>query len=97
MMSFAAKNRRRGQRQREKRDERDAGDAVSFKTVSGRADGIARVVAGAIGDDAGVFWIIFGQVENNFIRSEPMSAIFVKMPPPILKTLAPSDSPIAKR
>ena len=31
-----------------------------------------------------------------FMRSEPMSAIFVKMPPQILRTLAPSDSPMAK-
>jgi hypothetical protein len=63
---FAAKNRRRGQREREKGDERDARHAVSFKTVGGRADGIAGVVAGAIGDDAGIFRIIFGQVENDF-------------------------------
>jgi hypothetical protein len=31
-----------------------------------------------------------------FIRSEPMSAIFVKMPPAIRSAAAPSDSPIAK-
>ncbi len=31
-----------------------------------------------------------------FIRSEPMSAIFVKMPPAIRRAEAPSDSPMAK-
>ena len=31
-----------------------------------------------------------------FIRSEPMSAIFVKMPPAIRSAAAPSDSPMAK-
>jgi len=30
------------------------------------------------------------------MRSEPISAIFVKIPPAILRALAPSDSPIAK-
>ena len=31
-----------------------------------------------------------------FIRSEPMSAIFVKMPPAMRRAAAPSDSPMAK-
>ena len=31
-----------------------------------------------------------------FMRSEPMSAIFVKMPPAIRRAAAPSDSPMAK-
>jgi len=31
-----------------------------------------------------------------FMRSEPMSAIFVKMPPAIRSAAAPSDSPMAK-
>ncbi|MPN34229.1 hypothetical protein SDC9_181722 [bioreactor metagenome] len=31
-----------------------------------------------------------------FIRSEPISAIFVKMPPAILSAEAPRDSPMAK-
>jgi hypothetical protein len=31
-----------------------------------------------------------------FIRSAPISAIFVKIPPAILSALAPSDSPMAK-
>jgi hypothetical protein len=31
-----------------------------------------------------------------FIRSDPMSAILVKMPPAIRSAAAPSDSPMAK-
>jgi hypothetical protein len=31
-----------------------------------------------------------------FIKSEPMSAILVKMPPAMRNAFAPSDSPIAK-
>jgi hypothetical protein len=31
-----------------------------------------------------------------FIRSDPMSAIFVKMPPAMRRAAAPSDSPMAK-
>jgi hypothetical protein len=31
-----------------------------------------------------------------FMRSEPMSAIFVKMPPAMRSAEAPSDSPMAK-
>jgi hypothetical protein len=30
-----------------------------------------------------------------FIKSDPMSAIFVKMPPAIRRAAAPSDSPMA--
>jgi len=63
---FAAKNRRSDKRNGKKRNQRDARHAVSFKTVGGRADGIARVVAGAIGDDTGIFRIIFRQIENDF-------------------------------
>src|SRR5688500_125507 len=35
-------------------------------------------------------------LNTTFIRSEPMSAILVKMPPAIRSAAAPSDSPIAK-
>ena len=34
-------------------------------------------------------------LKTTFIRSEPISAIFVKIPPAILRADAPSDSPIA--
>src|ERR1700744_2666122 len=37
-----------------------------------------------------------GNLKTIFIRSEPMSAILVKMPPQMRSTDAPSDSPMAK-
>src|SRR5947208_3944128 len=37
-----------------------------------------------------------GNLKTIFIRSEPMSAIFVKIPPQMRSALAPSDSPMAK-
>src|SRR5438445_3306773 len=43
----------------------------------------------------GFFGSSSGRLKTIFIRSLPMSAIFVKMPPPIRNALAPSDSPIA--
>src|SRR5258708_21850088 len=44
----------------------------------------------------GFFGSSFGSLKTIFMRSEPMSAILVKMPPQIRRTLAPSDSPMAK-
>src|SRR5476649_1789711 len=44
----------------------------------------------------GFFGSSSGRLKTIFIRSEPMSAIFVKIPPPMRNTDAPSDSPIAK-
>src|SRR6266568_4646373 len=43
----------------------------------------------------GFFGSSSGNLNTIFIRSDPMSAIFVKMPPQIRSTLAPSDSPMA--
>src|SRR5216110_3774555 len=43
----------------------------------------------------GFFGSSSGSLNTIFIRSEPMSAIFVKMPPQMRSTLAPSDSPMA--
>src|SRR5271170_3316089 len=37
-----------------------------------------------------------GSLKTIFIRSDPMSAILVNMPPQMRRTLAPSDSPMAK-
>src|SRR5580704_2742909 len=37
-----------------------------------------------------------GSLKTIFMRSEPMSAILVKMPPQMRRTLAPRDSPMAK-
>ena len=84
------------QRESEERDQRHASHAVSFKTVRCRTDRVARVIARAIRDDAQIFRDQApGSLKTIFIRSEPMSAILVKMPPQIRRTDAPRDSPIA--
>src|SRR5689334_24226639 len=44
----------------------------------------------------GFFGSSSGSLKTIFIRSEPMSAILVKMPPQMRSTEAPSDSPMAK-
>ncbi len=44
----------------------------------------------------GFFGSSSGSLKTIFIKSEPISAIFVNIPPAILKADAPSDSPIAK-
>ena len=47
-------------------DERDAGDAVGFEAVGAGADGVAGVVTGAIGDDAGIAGVVFLDFEDDF-------------------------------
>src|ERR1044071_8368204 len=44
----------------------------------------------------GFFGSSSGSLKTIFIKSEPISAILVKMPPQIRSTDAPSDSPMAK-
>src|SRR5687768_951989 len=44
----------------------------------------------------GFFGSSSGSLKMIFMRSAPMSAIFVKMPPQMRNALAPSDSPMAK-
>ena len=46
-------------------DQRHAGDAVGFEAVGRGPDRIARVVARAIGDHAGVAHIVFFNFEND--------------------------------
>src|SRR5664280_2247346 len=46
-------------------DQCHAGDTVGFKAVGRRSDGIARVIAGAIGDDAGVARVVFLDLEDD--------------------------------
>ena len=46
-------------------DERDAGDAVGLEAVGRRADRVAGVVAGAVGDDAGVARVVLLDVEDD--------------------------------
>ena len=51
--------------QQDERDQRDAGHAVGFEAVSAGADRVARVVAGAVGDDARVARIVFLDLEDD--------------------------------
>ena len=52
-------------RQQDKGDQRDARHAVGFESVRARAHRIARVVAGAIGDNARVARVVFLDLEDN--------------------------------
>ncbi len=52
-------------REEDERDERDAGDAVGLEAVGRRTDRVTRVVAGAVGDDAGVTRIVFLDLEDD--------------------------------
>ena len=54
-----------GDGQGDEGDEGDAGDAVGLEAVGGRADRVAGVVAGAVGDDAGVARVVFLDVEDD--------------------------------
>ena len=54
-----------GQGQGQKGDQGHAGDAVGLEAVRRGADAVARVVARAVGDDAGVFRIVFRQMEDD--------------------------------
>ena len=51
--------------QQDEGDEGHAGDAVGFEAVGRGADRIARIVAGAIGDDAGVAHVVFLDLEDD--------------------------------
>src|SRR4029077_3728956 len=51
--------------QKDEGDQRHAGHAVGFEAVGGGADGIAGVVAGAVGDHAGVAGIVFFNFEDD--------------------------------
>ena len=56
---------RRWDGQGDEGDQGDAGDAVGLEAVGGGADRVAGVVAGAVGDDAGVARIVFLDVEDD--------------------------------
>ena len=51
--------------EQDERDERDAGYAVRLEPVGARPHRIARVVARAIGDDAGIARIILLDLEHD--------------------------------
>src|SRR6202034_473416 len=52
--------------QQNKGDERDAGDAVSLKTVCGGSHGVPRVVAGAVSDYAWIARVVLFNLEDDF-------------------------------
>src|SRR5690606_12303021 len=54
-----------GHGQQDEGDERDTRYAVGLEAVGARANGIARVVAGAVGDDAGVARVVFLDLEDD--------------------------------
>ena len=84
--------------EQDERDERDARDAVRLEAVGARPDRVTGVVARAVGNHAGVAGVVFLDLEDDLHEdSEPMSAIFVKIPPRDAQGGgAPSDSPMAK-
>ena len=52
-------------REQDEGDERDAGDAIGLEPVGRGSDGIARVVARAVGDDAGIARVVFLDFEDD--------------------------------
>ena len=51
--------------QQDKGDQRDAGDSVSFEAVGAGAHRIAGIVAGAVGDHAGIAGVVFLDLEDD--------------------------------
>ena len=82
-------------RQHDEADQRHAGDAIGSKpsAVGPTESPALSPVQSAITPDCGSSSLILKTI---FIRSEPMSAILVKMPPAMRRAAAPSDSPMAK-
>jgi len=74
----------------------NACNTICLESVCGGANTVAGIVTGTVSDNTGVLGIVFGSLKTIFMRSEPISAIFVKIPPAILSAEAPRDSPIAK-
>ncbi len=52
-------------REHDERDQRDAGDAVGLEAVGRGSHRVAGVVAGAVGDDAGVPGVVFLDLEDH--------------------------------
>ena len=51
--------------QQDEGDQRDPGDSVSFKAIGAGAHRIARIVAGAVGNDAGIASVVFLDAEHD--------------------------------
>ena len=64
-------DRRIGYRNEDEGNQRHARDAVGFKPVGARSDGVAGVVAGAVCDDAGVAGVVFLDVEDDLHQVRP--------------------------
>src|SRR5664280_1745222 len=47
-------------------DQGDTGNTVCFKTISGRTNAVTRIVARTVGNNTGIFRVIFGKMENDF-------------------------------
>ena len=58
-------------REQDERDQRDAGHAVGLESVRRRADRVARVVAGAVGDHAGVPGVVLLDLEHDLHQVGP--------------------------
>ena len=56
---------RLGHGEQDEGDERHAGDAVGLEAVGAGADRVARIVARAVGDDAGVPRVVLLDVEDD--------------------------------
>ena len=54
-----------GHAEQNERDQRHAGDAVGFETIGAWADRIARVIAGAVRDHAGVARVVLFDLEHD--------------------------------
>jgi len=65
MVTPAGKKMNRANGQQDKGDEGHAGHAIGFEAVRAGADGVACVVARAIGNDAGVARIVFLDLEDD--------------------------------
>ena len=54
-----------GHAQQNERDQCHAGNAISLEAISARADRVARVIAGAVGDYTGIAGIVFFDLEDD--------------------------------
>ena len=77
-------------------DQRDAGDAVGLEAVGAGADRVAGVVAGAVGDDAGVAGVVFLDLEDDLHQVGADVGDLGEDAAAMRSAAAPRDSPMAK-
>ncbi len=63
---FAAHCRISRQSQSQESNQSNAGNTISFKTVGSGANAVTSIVTGTVGDNTGVFGIVFRKMENDF-------------------------------